>query len=118
MGLRRTPFNCKECGEPITHYEDFSFDKVGATERDKMKRWYHPECMPPEEDNIEILEAHLENEKLEVQRLLAENLKLRCEQDKLKRLIFLLHGDRELPIAYQDMANDIISEHYGWGDEE
>jgi len=46
MGLRRTPFNCKKCGKAITHYEDFSFDKVGATERDKMKRWYHPECMP------------------------------------------------------------------------
>mgnify|MGYP003125994535 CR=1 FL=1 len=34
-----------------------------------------------EEDNIEILEAHLKNQELEIQRLLAENLKLRSEEE-------------------------------------
>jgi len=50
MGIKRTPFNCKECKKPIVHYEDFSFDKVGATEYEKMKRWYHAECMPKEDE--------------------------------------------------------------------
>ena len=34
-----------------------------------------------EEDNIEILEAHLKNQELEIQRLLAEILKLRSEEE-------------------------------------
>ena len=68
------------------------------------------EFFEKEEDKIEILEAHLKNQELEVQRILEEIKTLRT-------IVVLMHGDEELSDVYQDMVNDILYV-YNRGEEE